>query len=153
MTTNTTSTPHPTDDAPTDATEARRERYREVLATLERGIADVVTGDGFAHYLRCMARFHAYSPNNIVLILAQNPDATRVAGYRAWQALGRQVRRGEWGIRIIVLHRNCVEPEEEGQEMVVISGFGVGTVFDLAQTTGEPLAAPRCSARCLGTRR
>ena len=85
MTTNTT---------PTDATETRQERYREVLATLESGIADIVTGDGFARYLHCMARFHAYSLNNIALIYAQRPDATRVAGYRAWRALGRQVRRG-----------------------------------------------------------
>ena len=89
-----------------------------------------------------MARFHAYSPNNIALIHAQRPDATRVAGYRAWLLLRRQVRRGERGIRIIVPHRTRVEPETEGQEMVVISGFGVGTVFDVAQTTGEPLAAP-----------
>ena len=131
-----------TNTTPTDATEARHERYREVLATLEHGIAGIVTSDGFARYLRCMARFHAYSPNNIALILAQSPDATRVAGYRAWQALGRQVRRGERGIRIIVPHRTRVAPEEEGQEMIVISGFGVGTVFDLAQTVGEPLNAP-----------
>ncbi len=113
-----------------------------MLATLESGIAAIVTGDGFARYLQCMARFHAYSPNNVALILAQRPEATRVAGYRAWQALGRQVRRGERGIRIIVPYRSRVEGEEGGQEMTIVSGFGVGTVFDLAQTAGEPLAVP-----------
>jgi len=135
-------TPRITDAAPTDATDARHERYREVLTTLESGIAAVVTGDGFARYLACMARFHAYSPNNIALILAQRPEATRVAGYRAWQALGRQVRRGERGIRIIVPYRTRVEGEGEGQEVTIVSGFGVGTVFDLAQTAGAPLAVP-----------
>lgn len=143
--------PCPPDSASTDVTEARHERYHEVLATLESGIAAIVTGEGFARYLHCMARFHAYSPNNIALIHAQRPDATRVAGYRAWQALGRQVRRGERGIRIIVPHRTRVDPEAEGQETIVISGFGVSTVFDLVQTTGNHSKHRRCSARCSGT--
>ena len=38
--------------------------------------------------------------SNQVLILAQRPDATTVAGYRAWLSLGRQVRRGAKGIGI-----------------------------------------------------
>ena len=38
--------------------------------------------------------------SNQLLILAQRPDATTVAGYRAWQSLGRQVRRGATGIGI-----------------------------------------------------
>ena len=52
-----------------------------------------------------MARFHTYSFNNVALIVAQRPEATRVAGYRAWQALGRQVRKGEKGMVIFVPHR------------------------------------------------
>jgi len=142
-TANTVPTPCAPNATPTDATDARHERYREVLATLESGIAAIVTGDGFARYLQCMARFHAYSPNNIALILAQRPEATRVAGYRAWQAWGRQVCRGERGIRIIVPYCTRVEGEHEAeQDMTIISGFGVGAVFDLAQTAGTPLAVP-----------
>ena len=38
--------------------------------------------------------------SNQLLILAQRPDATTVAGYRAWQSLGRQVLRGAKGIGI-----------------------------------------------------
>ncbi len=74
-TANTAATPTPCapDAAPTDATEARHERYREVLTTLESGIAAVVTGDGFARYLACMARFPTYSPNNIALIWTSVP--------------------------------------------------------------------------------
>ena len=47
------------------------------------------------------ARFHTYSPNNIWLILAQNPDATQVAGFHTWRKIGRQVRKGERGIAIL----------------------------------------------------
>ncbi|HPV81112.1 MAG TPA: ArdC family protein, partial [Dermatophilaceae bacterium] len=38
--------------------------------------------------------------NNTIMIWAQRPDATLVAGYRAWQAKGRQVRRGETAIKV-----------------------------------------------------
>jgi len=116
---------------------------RDALAMLERGIAAILDGDAFARYLAALARFHMYSLNNVVLIQAQRPAATRVAGYRAWQALGRQVKKGEGGIRIVVPHRARVAPEEEdgpGQELV--TGWGVGYVWDIDQTTGEPLAAP-----------
>lgn len=42
-----------------------------------------------------------YSDNNAVLIVMQAPEATDIRGYRQWQAEGRQVRKGEHGIRIL----------------------------------------------------
>jgi antirestriction protein ArdC len=114
-----------------------------VLATLERGIAAILDGDAFPRYLATLARFHRYSPKNVVLIQSQNPDATHVAGYRAWRALGRQVRKGERGIRIVVPYRARVAPEEERTpEQETVTGWGVGYVWDVAQTEGEPLALP-----------
>src|SRR4051794_3767880 len=84
------------------------EPLRGVLDLLERGVADLLNSEGFAAYLRTMARFPAYSARNVALIHLQRPDAMNVAGYRAWQGLGRQVRRGEKGIRILVPHRRTV---------------------------------------------
>lgn len=52
-------------------------------------------------YLAMLGRFHRYSACNVLLISLQRPDATRVAGYRTWQKLGRQVKQGEQGIRIL----------------------------------------------------
>jgi antirestriction protein ArdC len=64
----------------------------------------------------------------------QRPEATRVAGYRKWQELGRQVRKGEAGIKILVPHVQRIKPDiETGEEIPDIRrlrGFGVGTVFD-----------------------
>ncbi len=71
-------------------------------------------------------------------------DATRVAGYHAWQALGRQVRNGERGIRIIAPYRRVLaeggKATAAGDGGALVTGFGVATVFDLAQTEGAPLA-------------
>jgi len=115
-----------------------------VLATLERGIATILDGEEFARYLATLARFHMYSPKNVALIHAQNGDATRVAGYRAWQTLGRQVRKGERGIRIVVPYRARIAQEEEtdGPGREIVTGWGVGYVWDVVQTEGEPLALP-----------
>ena len=54
-----------------------------------------------SEYLTAMARFHNYSFGNIMLIARQRPTATRVAGIRTWNSLGRFVKRGEKGILIL----------------------------------------------------
>ena len=71
---------------------------RERLAEAVERMADSET---FAAWLRARATFHDYSFGNVCLIVSQRPDATQVAGYKAWQKLGRQVRKGEHGIRIL----------------------------------------------------
>ena len=73
----------------------RDERMSALLQQLEAGVAAIQTSDDFTRYLRTAATFHQYSPNNVLLILSQRPDATRVAGYKTWQSLGRQVKKGE----------------------------------------------------------
>ena len=67
-----------------------------LVAALESGHSEVLTA-----YLGAMAKFHTYSFGNIMLIARQKPDATNVAGLRAWNSLGRFVKRGEKGIFIL----------------------------------------------------
>jgi antirestriction protein ArdC len=125
---------------------SREERVHNAIETLEHGIDSILTDEGFAAYLTTLAQFHQYSFGNVMLIRMQRPDATRVAGYRKWQELGRQVRKGEAGIKILVPHLQRIKPETEtGEEIPDVRrprGFGVGTVFDVAQTDGEPLPEP-----------
>lgn len=109
---------------------------------LEKGMSE-----GFRTYLRAMVRCHRYSPCNVLLIAMQQPNATRVAGYRTWQKLGRQVRQGERGIQILapVVHRTKkIEPvdEEKDEDTETLSGFRPTYAFDVSQTEGKPLAEP-----------
>jgi antirestriction protein ArdC len=79
---------------------------------------------------------------NTMLIAMQRPDATQVAGFKAWQELGRQVRTGEHSIRIMA-PMSVKDRDEQGQETgerVVF--FRAVSVFDIAQTDGEPLPEP-----------
>ena len=78
---------------PGEQLSSRNARMREAMEILVHGFNEIIESDGFQRYLETMSRFHKYSYGNVLLIMAQNPDATRVAGYRQWQRLGRQVKR------------------------------------------------------------
>src|ERR1043166_1755992 len=78
-----------------------RDRIEALQAGIEAGVADLVAGEGWQRWLAVAARFPGHSCRNQLLILAQRPDARAVMGYRAWQALGHQGRRGERSIDIL----------------------------------------------------
>lgn len=128
-----------------------------ILKSLETGVENIFTGDKYAQYLQTMSKFHRYSFNNTLLIAMQRPDATLVTGYRNWQSMGRQVKKGEKGITILasapikrkreqeILDQNHKplldadgKPRTEEVE-VVIPRFKPTTVFDISQTDGEPI--------------
>jgi len=97
-------------------------------------------GAELTRYLTTVSRFYSYSAHNCMLIAMQCPDARRVAGYRAWQAVGRQVKKGAKGIAIL-----CPAPikgkTEAGDDAVIALRFRTGWVFDLADTEGDDLPA------------
>ena len=94
-------------------------------------------------YLATLARFHRYSMGNVLLIGMQRPGATRVAGVRARNKLGRHVKQGEKGIRIygpIVWRKKSEEkPEGKGEDTEQLVRFRSVCVLDVAQTEGRPL--------------
>lgn len=112
----------------------------QLLAELGQHIETLTSSDGWRRWIQTAARFRNYSLHNQLLILSQRPEATRVAGFRAWQALGRQVKRGERGIAIFAPVVRRITGDERDEPTKIVSGFRVVYVFDLAQTEGEPLA-------------
>lgn len=97
-------------------------------------------------FLTALARFHRYSFNNVMLILTQKPDATRVAGFHTWRSLGRSVKKGEKGIAIFApMLLKSKQDETKGADepdKPPRLRFRVVHVFDLSQTDGEPLPEP-----------
>lgn len=128
-----------------------------IMKNLETGVADLFISDRYQEYLKTMLKFLNYSFNNTVLNAMQRPDATLVTGYRNWQSMGRHVKKGEKGITIIapapikkkrerevldqarkpVLDENGKHKTEEVE--VTLPYFKPITVFDIGQTTGEPI--------------
>lgn len=88
-------------------------------------------------YLAFCARFHRYSLYNTCLIYSQFPEATRVAGYRRWQQMGRQVKKAEKGIAILA--PIFTRRKDEDDDDRAIRGFMAVHVFDESQTEGADL--------------
>lgn len=128
-----------------------------IMQSLESGVEELFTSNRYKEFLKTMAKFHNYSFNNTMLIAMQRPDATLVTSYKNWQSMGRQVMKGEKGITIIapapykkmkekeVLDENQRpimgtdgKPKTEKVE-VTVPHFKAVTVFDIAQTSGEPI--------------
>ena len=111
------------------------DKLTETHDRLVEAVAALSSGEDWKRMLEVARRFHNYSANNVLLIQSQRPDATRVAGYKTWKGLGRQVRAGEHGIAILA---PCIYRSQptEGRPIV---GFRPVPVFDLAQTEGTPL--------------
>ena len=128
-----------------------------IMQSLESGVEELFTSNRYQEFLKTMAKFHNYSFNNTMLIAMQRPGATLVTSYKNWQSMGRQVMKGEKGITIIapapykkmkekeVLDENQRpimgtdgKPKTEQVE-VTVPHFKAVTVFDIAQTSGEPI--------------
>ena len=113
----------------------------EALTRLRTGVLNLTSTDRWRGYLDAQAKVNNYSGRNLLLLLEQNPYITQVAGYNTWKDLGRQVRKGEAGLRVFAPLKYTTKPEEghEDERTTVIRGFRLVSVFDVSQTDGEPL--------------
>lgn len=119
-------------------TTATTDKASEQLAVLDAAIAEVRSSADFQAVLAVAARFHRYSLGNCILIAAQRPDATRVAGFHAWRAFGRHVVKGAHSIKILAPIIRKVE-DEDGERRARPVGFTIAHVFDVSDTDGDPL--------------
>jgi len=156
--------------------DARRERLEQFHSRLSEQVLSLSTSTAWTDWLQTAARFHSYSFRNTIAIWSQRPEATQVAGYRAWQAMGRQVRKGERGIEILAPVTRRVEDDDADARAGTGTGGGVGRprgaakepgmltppprrvvgyriahVFDISQTDGEPIASLEAVAPALLT--
>lgn len=136
-----------------------KQRVQELTDKLEQGLQDLFNSDSYRNYLATMSKFHNYSFNNTLLIAMQKPDATLVAGYKAWQKnFERHVNKGEKAIRILAPapykikeERDKIDPvtqelllDKDGNPQkeeveITIPAFRAVSVFDLSQTDGKPI--------------
>ncbi len=120
-----------------DKAEARRQLAVQLHATITEKVDALTESDAWRAYLDAAMSFHEYSFRNILLILAQKPEATRVAGFRSWQGRGRQVRKGEKAIRIYGYSSRTVTETDPGtgdKQDRKVPTFPILSVFDISQT-------------------
>ncbi len=149
-----------TSTSSTASTTGGQDKLAALHEQISDGVAALVESQGWRTMLDTAAKFHSYSLGNLLLIALQAPQATRVAGFRTWQSLGRQVRKGERGIAILApctyRPKATDQAEPAGSAMPEpatscsggatpdagskqVRGFRVVHVFALHQTEGDPL--------------
>lgn len=141
----------------------RLERKRALLHTVDelaQAVADGVTDPRIDAFLAWLRHLHRYSFRNALLIALQwdarrradpaLPELSHVGSYRAWSRVGRQVRRGEHGLALLVpvsvrlTDQSTMRPREpdpldpDGRTARLLR-FKVGHVFDVSQTEGDPI--------------
>lgn len=135
-----------------------KDQVHEITEKLEEGIKKLQNSEEFKKTLETFAKFPHYSFGNCILIKEQMPTATYVASYKSWQAnFNRSVNRNEHGLKIWAPAPYKTEKEQEcrdpngnvirgadGQPQmekvtVTVPFFKPVYVFDVSQTSGEPL--------------
>ena len=127
-----------------------QEKIQEALTRIDTALENINTDADWLGYLSFQSKFYDYSVGNILLIYFQNPQATFVKGYKAWNQLGRYVKKGAKGISILA---PCIKKVEEfaepdnkaeytrqkGEKITrkKLVGFKTTYVFDIADTDGS----------------
>ena len=139
--------------------EEKKQQIKEITEKLDAELRSFVDSDKFKKYLKTMGKFHNYSWGNTVLIAMQDPNASCVAGFRAWETnFKRHVKKGEKGIKILApapyqktIEQEVIDPgtrqpvrDADGnikveKVQITVPNFHVVTVFDVAATEGESL--------------
>ncbi len=138
--------------------ESREEKMSQIQERLLNSTREIFESEKYAEYIATMAKFPNYSINNCILIASQCPSASYVCGYKKWQTdFNRTVNRNEHEIMIIapikikadveeLVYDNDQHPVQDAdgnqkKEKVTreFQGFRSAYVFDLQQTSGDPL--------------
>ena len=126
----------------TDNARALTENIAASIATLATATDAAYQDETFRAWLNTAATFHRYSWNNQLLIWAQAPTATKVAGFNTWKQLARNVRKGEKAIHILA--PMIGKPKKDDNEVQTnrpkLYGFRSACVFDISQTEGKDIA-------------
>ena len=132
-----------------------QEKIKAALERIDQGLATINTDEDWLKFLSFQAQFYNYSFGNAMLIFSQNPNATYVKGYKAWNQLGRYVKKGSKGLAILAPcirkvevfkepeNKNLYHDEEAEKEIrKVVSGFRIAYVYDIADTDGDDSMLP-----------
>ena len=132
-----------------------QEKIKAALNRIEDSLVAINTDEDWLKFLSFQAQFYNYSFGNAMLIFSQNPNATYVKGYKAWNQLGRYVKKGSKGLAILAPcirkvevfkepeNKNLYHDEEAEKEIrKVVSGFRIAYVYDIADTDGDDRMLP-----------
>ncbi len=116
---------------------AARQRVEQMVRLLHRSVDAIATPADFGAALASTGRLRRVTFSNAILATAQRPDVTDLDSYDGWLARGRQVLKGEHGIRQLTANvapaAGLVDPDGPRK----IENLATTVVFDVTQTQGQ----------------
>ena len=135
-------------------TDNKENKTKELFNKIVEGVHSIVNSGEYEKFLKFSKNFHNYSFNNVLLIFSQMEEATQVAGFAKWKAMGRNLKKYAKGIQIIYpIKRSYTKKKLEGQDSLLDSEdkdtkqeekieyltYRYTYVYDISQTYGKPL--------------
>lgn len=120
-----------------------QETYKKLLD----GVNKVTQTEEWQRFMSFQSQFWRYSFPNTLLIYLQRPDASYVAGFNGWKRMGRYVMKGEKALKIFAPCHKKIKGDKdeltgEHKAILILKGFKLVNVFDLAQTDGDDTRLP-----------
>lgn len=126
----------------------RKMKSKELFDKVVQGVENIVNSGEYQKYLKFQKNFTKYSFCNKILIYSQFPDATRVAGKKAWRDMGREIIPEAQKIQITAgIPKKCqrkVKKIVDGKEVEEVENYYYMSytsvyVYDISQTIGKPM--------------
>lgn len=124
-------------------------KTKEIFDKVVENLQKIINDGEYKNFLKFQRKFNTqYSFNNLILIFSQFPDATRVAGKKKWQDLGRGITEDARKIWIVApiprKYEKKVKEIKDGEEIEKIetikyNAYRYVYVYDVSQTQGSPL--------------
>lgn len=125
----------------------RKTKSKELFNKLVTGVQNIVNSGEYEKYLKFQKNFTKYSFCNRILIYSQFPEATKVAGKKAWKDMGRELIPEAQKIKITAgmpkKWQKKVKKIVDGEEVEEIENYDYMSytsvyVYDISQTIGKP---------------
>jgi len=115
---------------------AKKKAERDTVYALSDNAAltTVGSGEAFRQYLDVQSRFNRFSVTNALLVLAQNPNATRLGGFDFWKTQDGFVKTGQTGISILEPGKEYLRDDGE-----IGTSYNIKKVFDISQVNVRKL--------------
>lgn len=137
-------------------TENKTISTEDLIKQADETFISLIKSNKYKNILSAISKLNSFSINNLMLILSQNPKATCVNSINVWNYYHRNINKGEKPIKIIAPikeSKKLQKLDEQGNAVIIQDkqeyGFQIKHVFDLSQTTGNPIYQFKCDTEIL----
>lgn len=138
----------------TNNTQGAKYNPQEYVELADKTYLDFVKGGKYKDIVHSMAGLGDYTLRNQMLILQQNPNATKVNNMNGWNFQKRNVVQGSKSLKILAPVFDSVVTSDDKGNLVekksdYVSGYTINFVFDISQTEAKNPAEMRAESENL----